>query len=739
MWNRDEYINMPSPIEQELRYFFELSKALIIFDIGSCEGEDAIRYSRLFPQSTVYAVEPLPSNLLLLQKNIKEYRTENIDVVPVALSDRKGISQFYVSSGHPDNIAKNVDWDFGNKSSSLLPPDEHKEVYSWVKFNEVIEVETDTLSNICRQKNIKEIDFIHLDVQGAELQVFQGSGDLLKNTKLIWMEVEAVPLYEKQPLKVDVESFMKEKGFVLIKDTVGSVSGDQLYVNSKYFKNQAFFEAFVECLTLPSEINIIIFSKDRACQLELLLRSIKFFLKDWQTYHPCILYTYSQPEYCAGYERVKSSHAEFIFLCEKDYDNIPFKQQVLNLVRDINPYTVFFVDDNVFCQQLDLESETFQIFKQNKDILCLSLRLSPEINYSYVSNTLSPPPDFKQNLIWKWQDIQANSDWGFPMSLDGHIFRTSEIKPLIAKATEFSSPNFLEERLVNSPIDLPEMICFPKSKIVNIPVNKVQDTHFNRYGDLMNQLDLNREFLEGRNIILKDILDMQILSVHQEIPLRLKHYCRSNISTIVMSVIVLCYNQSDALPRCVESLLEQTFDGFEIIIVNVGSTDNTREVSEQLIKAYPAYPISLINDESSDPDILIAFDRGMAASLGQYKLAITADQVVDSNMLLEHIKIFESEVDKTLLMQLFSQWNKKQLVLASSQSQLIFKFNQSEKILQQNLYDKEERISEAQVENAKLKSQVSELQNEIAAMKTSKFWKLRVRYFSLKRIFKRKV
>ena len=54
---RDTYINTPSPIEKELKAIFDTQESLIIFDIGSCEGEDSIKYSKIFPKSQIYAVE----------------------------------------------------------------------------------------------------------------------------------------------------------------------------------------------------------------------------------------------------------------------------------------------------------------------------------------------------------------------------------------------------------------------------------------------------------------------------------------------------------------------------------------------------------------------------------------------------------------------------------------------------------------------------------------------------------
>jgi FkbM family methyltransferase len=237
--NFDTYLNEPLPFERELGKYFHPKDRLIIFDIGSCEGEDTIKLKRKFPNSTIYSFEPLPSNVKIIKKNFKKYGIPDNHVFQIALSNDEGISEFYVSSGHPDELPKTTDWNYGNKSSSLLPPKEHTKVLKWIKFSKKINVKTQRLDLFCQENSIGKIDFIYLDVQGAELMVLQGAGDMLQKVGMIWLEVEAVELYKNQPLKTDVERFMQKNNFMRVKDTVDKISGDQLYVHRNLPKRDA--------------------------------------------------------------------------------------------------------------------------------------------------------------------------------------------------------------------------------------------------------------------------------------------------------------------------------------------------------------------------------------------------------------------------------------------------------------------------------------------------------------------
>lgn len=241
MRNLDEYINSPLEFESDLLSLFGRQDDLIIFDIGACEGEDSIRYAKLFPNAKVYAFEPRPDNISSARKNIEKYQCTSIELTEVALSDEIGTAIFHLSSGHPEG-ATDTSWNRYNKSSSLLQPvvGENQKYWPRLQFNESIEVKTITLENFCSSNEIRHIDFIHMDVQGAEMKVLVGSGSFINKIKAVWMEVEDISLYQEQPLRDEVETFMKEHGFVKIleQEALAGIYGDQLYVNSLFFPDR---------------------------------------------------------------------------------------------------------------------------------------------------------------------------------------------------------------------------------------------------------------------------------------------------------------------------------------------------------------------------------------------------------------------------------------------------------------------------------------------------------------------
>lgn len=105
-----------------------------------------------------------------------------------------------------------------------------------------------------------------------------------------------------------------------------------------------------------------------------------------------------------------------------------------------------------------------------------------------------------------------------------------------------------------------------------------------------------------------------------------------------VSVIIPCYNHSNFLPDAVASVINQSFSDYEIIIINDGSTDNTEEVAEGLLKNYPD-KVRLINQENHG--VSVARNVGITQALGIYYLPLDADDLLLPECLEKLITILE--------------------------------------------------------------------------------------------------
>jgi FkbM family methyltransferase len=227
------YIGSMTEVESELLKIFRPDEMLIILDVGACEGEDSIRYAKRFPNAQIYSFEPLPSNQALVLANFLRYGISNAELIPVALSDQAGEAEFHVSSGRPPDEFAGKNWNYGNKSNSLLAPAGNEPMYGWIEFKESIKVATLTLDEFCRRRGIDRIDFIHMDVQGAEHLVLAGASASLRKTSTVWLEVSDTPLYTGQKLRGEMQSLLGEKGFLLGFEVRRQLEGDQFYINRR--------------------------------------------------------------------------------------------------------------------------------------------------------------------------------------------------------------------------------------------------------------------------------------------------------------------------------------------------------------------------------------------------------------------------------------------------------------------------------------------------------------------------
>ena len=127
----------------------------IIVDAGAHVGGDTQEMSRLWPRATVHAFEPVPDLFQKLTANTAD--RGSVRRYPLALGAETGTAEMFVSGGGSD------------ASSSLLPPKEHLQINPHVSFEGRITVSTTTLDAWAQESGVGRIDFLWLDMQGAEM------------------------------------------------------------------------------------------------------------------------------------------------------------------------------------------------------------------------------------------------------------------------------------------------------------------------------------------------------------------------------------------------------------------------------------------------------------------------------------------------------------------------------------------------------------------------------------------
>lgn len=190
---------------QTLNYLSS-NNPLTILDIGSRDCMQSVEFANMFPNARILAFECNKNTLDICCKNIKDY--PNIELIPKAVNNYDGKCNFY-----PIDKTKTITtWEDGNPgASSLFKANGQYPIETYVQYEDVVEcTRIDTCLNA---RNIKKIDLVWIDLQGAEMIAFESFGDLLVTVDYIHTEVSFKPLYDGQVLFEKLHSYMLSQGF----------------------------------------------------------------------------------------------------------------------------------------------------------------------------------------------------------------------------------------------------------------------------------------------------------------------------------------------------------------------------------------------------------------------------------------------------------------------------------------------------------------------------------------------
>ena len=109
----------------------------------------------------------------------------------------------------------------------------------------------------------------------------------------------------------------------------------------------------------------------------------------------------------------------------------------------------------------------------------------------------------------------------------------------------------------------------------------------------------------------------------------------------MISIIVPVYNVEEYLEECLGSIRQQTLTDIEVILVNDGSTDGSREICERYCEKDIRF--RLINQENQGQSV--ARNRGFNESIGQYIMFVDSGDVINTNVLEVLLPYMKTDVD----------------------------------------------------------------------------------------------
>lgn len=228
-------------IDESLSGYYK-KRPLILVDGGASGGLQS-HWKRAEPYLHVIGFEPDKRSFQELSAN--EGRT----YFNAGLYNKRAVMDLYTTKIKTKSSLLKPDLKFISKFSNKQP--------IRMSVVEVSKIQVDTLDNQLKENGIGEIDFLKLDLQGAELFALEGATKALGGGFGVEVEVEFAPMYENQPLFWQVDSLMRKLNYQLfdlqiydwkrkIASIYGGPRGQIIYANALYFKDSEAFSKHIE-------------------------------------------------------------------------------------------------------------------------------------------------------------------------------------------------------------------------------------------------------------------------------------------------------------------------------------------------------------------------------------------------------------------------------------------------------------------------------------------------------------
>ncbi|MGQ4647754.1 FkbM family methyltransferase [Lyngbya aestuarii] len=295
--------------------------------IGSQDDYASQEWGIFAPRLTIYgfdadadACEQANADLETRQVNWTEKH------IPLALGSSVGESTLYVTQ-HP-------------MCSSLYPPNEpylarFVGLAKLVNLDFTLGIETTTLDVFCQEEGIEEIDFLQVDVQGADLQVLEGASGILEQSVLaVQIEVEFSHLYVNQPLFADVDTYLNKRDFTLFDLTKSYCTRARSPIQSRVRPGQLLWgDAFYLRDLIREDISTTLKTPEKIFKLACIADVMNFPDYSLELLEYLTLSYGEEAQYNFA-DNIVESLAQFPELVQQGLGSLPIVAQIRNYISD---------------------------------------------------------------------------------------------------------------------------------------------------------------------------------------------------------------------------------------------------------------------------------------------------------------------------------------------------------------------------------------------------------------------
>lgn len=271
----------------------------------------------------------------------------------------------------------------------------------------------------------------------------------------------------------------------------------------------------------------IIFSKDRALQLQACLDSFYYQCTDSNNVAITVLYHTTKPEHTRQYNVLKHRFPDVKFAAETN-----IVDQLLTETKNY-VYVLLQCDDNLFINSFAMLDVIFSL-DIYKDALGFSLRLGKNTTKCYTRNACQRIP--KHNGVvtaatiiqYPWEHEQF--DFGYPLEVSSSVYRIEDVETIWMKNRNIIMPR-IEDVMNKSKNQFlstrPNLLCYKQSVAFSNPMNEVSKLPANWanrvWGDKRFTVEeFAQAFDDGHRINIEKLSGFVTESAHQEVDLELE-------------------------------------------------------------------------------------------------------------------------------------------------------------------------------------------------------------------------